>query len=117
MLAAGALPAALGAGPERWVMRVDDPLAEIVDVPAVNEYFGWYYELALGKGTPLSMREARRVVLDNLERLRIELAVDKPLIISEFGAGAKLKPWPTWAVPAATSDRAAREERERCFMF
>jgi beta-glucuronidase len=89
LLARNALPASLGASPELWAMRVDDPLGEIVDVPAVNQYFGWYYAAALGKGTPLSMRSARRIVLDNLDRLRIQLEVDKPVIVSEFGAGAK----------------------------
>ena len=31
----------------KWVFDVRDPLAEIVDVPALNEYFGWYYSGAL----------------------------------------------------------------------
>lgn len=49
-------------------MRIDDPLGELVDVLAVNEYFGWYY------GEP--------------EGVEWESAFDKPLVISELGADA-----------------------------
>jgi len=49
-------------------MRIDDPLGEQVDVLAVNEYFGWYY------GEP--------------EGVVWESAFDKPLVVSELGAGA-----------------------------
>lgn len=49
-------------------MRIDDPLAELVDVLAVNEYFGWYY------GEP--------------EGVAWETAFEKPLVISELGADA-----------------------------
>jgi beta-glucuronidase len=87
-LFANGLPAALGASPETWEVRIDDPLGEVVDVAAVNEYFGWYYPAALGKGTPLSMREARRIELDNLPRIRFEIGAAKPFVASELGAGA-----------------------------
>lgn len=49
-------------------MRIEDPLGEIVDVLAVNEYFGWYY------GEP--------------EGVTWESAFDKPLVMSELGADA-----------------------------
>jgi beta-glucuronidase len=49
-------------------MRIDDELGEIVDVLAVNEYFGWYY------GEP--------------EGVIWESAFDKPLVMSELGADA-----------------------------
>jgi beta-glucuronidase len=49
-------------------MRIDDPLGEIVDVLAVNEYFGWYYG------------EPEGVVWEN--------AFGKPLVMSELGADA-----------------------------
>ena len=49
-------------------MRIDDPLGEIVDVLAVNEYFGWYY------GEP--------------EGVVWETAFEKPLVMSELGADA-----------------------------
>lgn len=49
-------------------MHVDDPLGELVDVLAVNEYFGWYY------GEP--------------EGVVWESAFEKPLVMSELGADA-----------------------------
>ncbi len=49
-------------------MRIEDPLGGIVDVLAVNEYFGWYY------GEP--------------EGVVWESAFDKPLVMSELGADA-----------------------------
>jgi beta-glucuronidase len=58
------------AGPE--ARAFDDPLGQYLDVLGMNEYVGWY------DGTPESM--------DHME-WQIEYK-DKPLIISEFGAGA-----------------------------
>lgn len=49
-------------------MRIDDPLGELVDVLAVNEYFGWYY------GEP--------------EGVVWESDLGKPLVMSELGADA-----------------------------
>jgi beta-glucuronidase len=60
---------ARGAG-ER-VMALDDPLAEHLDVMGCNEYLGWYY------GDP-----------DTLAEWRWTTPYSKPLIMSEFGAGA-----------------------------
>ncbi|WP_102412780.1 glycoside hydrolase family 2 TIM barrel-domain containing protein [Beduinella massiliensis] len=53
-------------------MRVCDRLADVVDVVAFNEYYGWYYR----DYAPLS---------EILQRTRTE----KPLVISETGAGAR----------------------------
>lgn len=53
-------------------MRVCDRLAEVVDVVAFNEYYGWYYR----DYAPLA---------EILRNTRLE----KPLVISETGAGAK----------------------------
>ncbi|WP_250461079.1 glycoside hydrolase family 2 protein [Microbulbifer litoralis] len=52
--------------------RVDDPLGAYTDIVSVNEYLGWY------GGTPDMCRTANW-----------EVAYDKPLFISETGAGAK----------------------------
>jgi len=82
------LPSAVGLGGDEWVYQVNDPLGAIVDVAALNEYFGWYYSTPLATATPLSSREVRRLILDNLPKLRIDTGVEKPLIVSEFGAGA-----------------------------
>lgn len=51
---------------------VEDPLAEIVDVVAFNQYVGWY------DGLP-----------DKCAKVSWEIPYDKPVFISEFGAGAK----------------------------
>ena len=53
------------------VFRIEDPLAQHLDVVGVNEYVGWY------DGLPAKART-----------LRWETTVTKPLVISEFGAGA-----------------------------
>jgi beta-glucuronidase len=83
------LPAALGWRRPEWVFSIDDGLESIVDVPAINEYFGWYYSGALGLVTPLGSERARRIMLDNMERIRFVTREGKPLIVSELGAGAK----------------------------
>ncbi|MEL6892443.1 MAG: glycoside hydrolase family 2 TIM barrel-domain containing protein, partial [Actinomycetota bacterium] len=51
---------------------VDDPLGEVVDVIAVNEYLGWYY------GDRSRIPETRW-----------STPFDKPIVFTELGAGAK----------------------------
>ena len=51
---------------------IDDPLGEYLDVLGCNEYIGWY------EGTP-----------DWASRTRWQSKYNKPLIMSEFGGGAK----------------------------
>ncbi len=51
---------------------VDDPFGEHADVLAINEYIGWYHDST-----------------DQLAGLPIESKWDKPLVLSEFGAGVK----------------------------
>lgn len=53
-------------------LMIDDLLGQFLDVIAVNRYIGWY------NGLP-----------DKADRITWQSAYDKPLIISEFGAGAK----------------------------
>jgi beta-glucuronidase len=57
--------------PQEKVLALDDPLGRDLDVLAVNEYVGWYL------GPP-----------QLADSLRWESAYDKPLLVSEFGAGA-----------------------------
>jgi beta-glucuronidase len=80
--------ALLGFPPEQWIFEVNDPLGDVVDVLALNEYFGWYYSGAVGFFTPFSSHWARRAILDNLDRVELAFAQDKPVIVSEMGAGA-----------------------------
>jgi beta-glucuronidase len=54
------------------VNLVEDPLADIVDVVAFNEYVGWY------DGLP-----------EKCAKVTWEIPYDKPVFISEFGGGAK----------------------------
>lgn len=54
------------------VTEIQDPLADKLDVLAVNTYAGWY-----GGDT-----------LDALPKLKWKLPTDRPLILSEFGADA-----------------------------
>ena len=51
---------------------VDDPLGKALDVIGINEYIGWY------EGHP-----------DSADVTEWQIACQKPLIVSEFGAGAK----------------------------
>jgi beta-glucuronidase len=51
---------------------VDDPLGQALDVVGVNEYIGWY------EGRP-----------ETADSTRWDIKYDKPLIVSEFGGGAK----------------------------
>lgn len=50
---------------------ISDPLGELLDVIGTNEYLGWYW------GTPA-----------DISLMQWKMTYDKPLIISEFGAGA-----------------------------
>ncbi len=61
-----------GKGPGAPVMTLADPLAEAVDVLALNTYNGWY--------------TADR--LSDLPATRWNVPTDKPLVFSEFGADA-----------------------------
>ncbi|NNE07524.1 MAG: beta-glucuronidase, partial [Gemmatimonadetes bacterium] len=56
--------------PVRFV--VEDAFGEIADVLAINSYIGWYW-----------------AEVEDLRSCSVERAWDKPLILSEFGAGMK----------------------------
>jgi len=55
-----------------YVAVVEDPLANILDIISFNEYIGWY------DGLP-----------EKCKQISWEITYDKPVFISEFGAGAK----------------------------
>ena len=54
------------------VRTIDDPFAELVDVLSFNQYIGWY------DGPP-----------EKCSRISWHIDQNKPVLISEFGAGAK----------------------------
>ena len=56
----------------KFVRTIDDPFADVVDILSFNQYIGWY------DGLP----EKCAQITWNIEQ-------DKPVLISEFGAGAK----------------------------
>jgi beta-glucuronidase len=54
-----------------FTRTINDPLGQFLDVIGLNEYLGWY------EGRP-----------EDAAQMEWKMAYDKPLIISEFGAGA-----------------------------
>ena len=68
---------------------IDDPLGALVDIVSYNQYFGWYYARGLAPALGVSERTVRKLMLSFMGHIRISSAFDKPLHISEFGAGAK----------------------------
>ena len=52
---------------------LDDPLAEVLDVVGCNQYLGWYY-----------------TKVEDMADARWASDVERPLVMSEFGAGARL---------------------------
>ena len=63
--------AALEVEREGYVVTVDDPLGDKLDLASFNEYGGWYW------GEP-----------KELDKYSFDVKFNKPVVISEFGAGA-----------------------------
>lgn len=74
---------------DRLDLTITDPLGELLDVVGYNEYFGWYYTGLFAQQMGIGQDVLRPIMLDLMPDIRIAASVDKPLIISEFGAGAK----------------------------
>ncbi len=55
-----------------FTRTISDPFADIVDILSFNQYIGWY------DGT-----------IEKCRKIKWHITQDKPVIISEFGAGAK----------------------------
>jgi beta-glucuronidase len=70
-------------------INLHDPLGEILDVIGYNEYFGWYYAPGFAQIMGLPLGYVRETILEMLPDIRIRNNFGKPIIISEFGAGAK----------------------------
>jgi beta-glucuronidase len=68
---------------------LDDPLGEVVDILSINQYFGWYYSAFLPRLYPFDEKDVRLEMLKLMDELVISAVQDKPMIISEMGAGAK----------------------------
>jgi len=58
-------------GASNYVNRLQDNMHELVDVVSFNQYVGWYRDV------------------NDAPKMRWEIPYDKPVIVSEFGGGAK----------------------------
>lgn len=74
---------------EPGVLVLDDPIADDLDVVGWNQYLGWYYSAFVRTRSDVPEGEIRAAVLEAMPSMRVEVASGKPLIVSEFGAGAK----------------------------
>ena len=70
-------------------ISIDDPLGEIVDLISYNEYFGWYYVTFFTDQMMISEGTLRKLMFEIMPRIKIRSSFNKPIHISEFGAGAK----------------------------
>ncbi|MFO6448733.1 glycoside hydrolase family 2 TIM barrel-domain containing protein [Erythrobacter sp. NE805] len=84
-----ATPDALAAATKAPVFRIDDPLAEVLDVAALNEYFGWYYASFLARMVPADEERLAAAILALMPEVRFVPPAGKPFVVSEFGADAK----------------------------
>jgi len=57
---------------DKFARTIDDPFADVVDILSFNQYIGWY------DGLP-----------EKAKTISWKIDQDKPVLISEFGAGAK----------------------------
>ena len=70
-------------------ISIDDPLGESVDLISYNEYFGWYYVTFFTDQMMISEGTLRKLMFEIMPSIKISSVFNKPIHISEFGAGAK----------------------------
>ena len=70
-------------------ISIDDPLGESVDLISYNEYFGWYYVTFFADQMMISEATLRKLMFEIMPSIKISSVFNKPIHISEFGAGAK----------------------------
>lgn len=70
-------------------VSIDDPLGEVVDIIGYNQYFGWYYSSFLKPQFKVGEDVLRAAMFNIMPDIRFSNVFGKPMIISEFGAGAK----------------------------
>ena len=83
---AGDAAPAVGSG---FKLVIDDPLGSLVDIVSYNEYFGWYYARGIAPALGVSEKTVRQLMFQFMEHVELSADFDKPMHISEFGAGAK----------------------------
>jgi beta-glucuronidase len=72
-----------------YTLTIDDPLGAHTDIIAYNQYFGWYYSVFFSRTLGIDEAVLRPLMLDFMSDLKITSQQEKPIQISEFGAGAK----------------------------
>lgn len=70
-------------------LSIDDPLGALVDIVSYNEYYGWYYSVFFSQQIGIGEDVLRPLMLTMMKDIRITAPADKPIHISELGAGAK----------------------------
>jgi beta-glucuronidase len=70
-------------------ISIDDPLGETIDLISYNEYFGWYYVTFFTEQMRISEGTLRKLIFEIMPTIKITSSYNKPIHISEFGAGAK----------------------------
>lgn len=75
---------------DNFFININDPLAEYLDIIAYNEYFGWYYTSFLVDQIGVRESTLRQLMFKIMPTIKIKSEFNKPIHISEFGAGAKI---------------------------
>ena len=70
-------------------ININDPLANELDLIAYNEYFGWYYTSFFSAQIGIRESLLREIMFELMPSFIIRSEFNKPIHISEFGAGAK----------------------------
>ena len=70
-------------------LSIADPLGESLDLISYNEYFGWYYVTFFTDQMMISEGTLRELMFEVMPKIKISSIFNKPIHISEFGAGAK----------------------------
>ena len=70
-------------------ISINDPLGKSVDLISYNEYFGWYYVTFFADQMMIPEGTLRKLMFEVLPNIKISSVFNKPIHISEFGAGAK----------------------------
>jgi beta-glucuronidase len=68
---------------------LDDPLGELLDVVGHNAYYGWYYASPMAVNLGLPVDAVREAMLEAMPHFSWSMPWSKPLVFSEFGAGAR----------------------------
>jgi len=72
-----------------YTLMIDDPLGQYTDIVSYNEYFGWYYSGLFSRQIGVGEDVLRPLMLELMADMKIQATDNKPVHISEFGAGAK----------------------------